>query len=101
MNYEAVSDKTTIVNPTQHSYFNLSVDLKNDILDHELVINVDSFLPVNSKLIPTGEFKDVKETLFDFRNPKLIQKDRGWRWTIKKWKRLWSLLDFEQSKRGF
>jgi aldose 1-epimerase len=77
MNYEAVSDKTTIVNPTQHSYFNLSGDLKNDILDHELVINVDSFLPVNFKLIPTGEFKDVKETLFDFRNPKLIQKDRG------------------------
>ena len=77
VNYEAVSDKTTIVNLTQHSYFNLSGDLKNDILDHELVINADSFLPVNSKLIPTAEFKDFKETLFDFRNPKLIRKDIG------------------------
>ena len=77
VNYEAVSDKTTIVNLTQHSYFNLSGDFKNDILDHELVINADSFLPVNSKLIPTGKFKDVKGTPFDFRNPKQIRRDIG------------------------
>jgi aldose 1-epimerase len=77
VNYEAVSDKTTIVNLTQHSYFNLSGDFKNDILDHELVINADSFLPVNSKLIPTGKFKDVNGTPFDFRNPKLIRRDIG------------------------
>lgn len=77
VNYEAVSDKTTIVNLTQHSYFNLSGDFKNDILDHELVINADSFLPVNSKLIPTGKFKDVKGTPFDFRDPKQIRRDIG------------------------
>ena len=75
VNYEAITDKTTIVNLTQHSYFNLSGDFKNDILDHEVVIDADSFLPVNSKLIPTGEFKEVLGTPFDFRNSKSIRKD--------------------------
>ena len=75
VNYEAITDKTTIVNLTQHSYFNLSGDFKNDILDHEVVIDADSFLPVNSKLIPTGEFKKVLGTPFDFRNSKSIRKD--------------------------
>jgi len=75
VNYEASTDKTTIVNLTQHSYFNLSGDFKNDILDHEVVIDADSFLPVNSKLIPTGEFKKVLGTPFDFRNSKSIRKD--------------------------
>ena len=75
VNYEASTDKTTIVNLTQHSYFNLSGDFKNDILDHELVINANSFLPVNSKLIPPGKFQDVLGTPFDFRNSKTIRRD--------------------------
>ena len=72
--YDAKTDKPTIVNLTQHSYFNLTSDFNHPILDHELVINADSFLPVDSTLIPTGEFRNVAETPFDFRSPKAIGK---------------------------
>ena len=72
INYMAKSDKTTIVNITQHSYFNLTGDFSNNILDHELVLNADSYLPVNSKLIPMGLIKNVDSTPFDFRIPKKI-----------------------------
>ena len=75
VNYEASTDKSTIINLTQHSYFNLSGDFKNDILDHEIVIDADSFLPVNSKLIPTGELQNVTGTPFDFRKSKKIGND--------------------------
>lgn len=72
--YEAKTDKPTIVNLTQHSYFNLTADFNQPISDHELVINADSFLPVDSSLIPTGEFRNVTETPFDFRSSKAIGK---------------------------
>ena len=72
VNYEATTDKPTIVNLTQHSYFNLTADFNQDILGHELVINADSFLPVDNTLIPTGEFRDVKGTPFDFKTSKAI-----------------------------
>ena len=72
VNYEATTDKPTIVNLTQHSYFNLTADFNQDILGHELVINADSFLPVDNTLIPTGEFRDVTGTPFDFRTSKAI-----------------------------
>ena len=72
VNYEATTDKPTIVNLTQHSYFNLTADFNQDILGHELVINADSFLPVDKTLIPTGEFRDVTGTPFDFRTSKAI-----------------------------
>ena len=75
VNYEANTDKTFIINLTQYSYFNLTGDFKNDILDYEMVINADSFLPVNSELIPTGKFQDVLGTPFDFRNSKTIRRD--------------------------
>jgi aldose 1-epimerase len=74
VSYEATTDKPTIVNLTQHSYFNLTGDFNQDILDHEIVINADSFLPVDNTLIPTGEFRDVKETPFDFKTPKAVEK---------------------------
>ena len=74
VSYEATTDKPTIVNLTQHSYFNLTADFNQDILNHDIVINADSFLPVDTTLIPTGEFKDVAETPFDFRKPKAIGK---------------------------
>ena len=74
VSYEATTDKPTIVNLTQHSYFNLTADFNQNILDHEIFINADSFLPVDNALIPTGEFRDVNETPFDFRKPKLIGK---------------------------
>lgn len=70
--YKAITDKTTIVNLTQHSYFNLSANFNSTILNHELVINSDSFLPVDNTLIPTGEFRNVANTPFDFRFPKII-----------------------------
>lgn len=73
--YEATTDKTTIVNLTQHSYFNLSADYDQTILDHVLEINANQYLPVDGGLIPTGELKDVAGTPFDFRNPKTIGKD--------------------------
>ncbi len=75
VSYQATSDKTTIVNLTQHSYFNLSGDFSQTILDHELSIDADKFLPVDETLIPTGELTDVSGTPFDFRSPKAIGKE--------------------------
>ena len=73
--YEATTDKTTIVNLTQHSYFNLSGKFTQPITDHELQLDADQFLPVNGTLIPTGERRNVAGTPFDFKTPKLIGKD--------------------------
>jgi aldose 1-epimerase len=64
--YSATSDKKTVVNLTQHTYFNLTGDVNNDILGHQLTIQADKFLPVDKGLIPTGELKPVANTPFDF-----------------------------------
>lgn len=66
IDYYAVSDKDTIVNLTNHSYFNLSGHECGDILKHELELNCDSFTPIDGECIPTGEIKSVKGTPFDF-----------------------------------
>ncbi|MGE5944018.1 MAG: aldose epimerase family protein, partial [Flavobacteriales bacterium] len=73
--YEATTDKKTVVNLTQHSYFNLSGNFSKPILDHKISINADHFLPVDATLIPTGEIKDVTGTPFDFRQAKTIAQD--------------------------
>ncbi|EJL63050.1 aldose epimerase family protein [Flavobacterium sp. CF136] len=73
--YEAKTDKKTVVNLTQHTYFNLSGDFSKTILDHELTLNADKIVPIDATLIPTGELEDVANTPFDFRKPKLIGKD--------------------------
>lgn len=73
--YEATTDKKTIVNLTQHSYFNLSADFTKTILDHEITIDANKLVPVDATLIPTGELTDVSNTPFDFRKPKLVGKD--------------------------
>ncbi|WP_405381078.1 aldose epimerase family protein [Maribacter sp. LLG6340-A2] len=70
--YQATTDKTTIVNLTQHSYFNLSGDFSQLILDHKVEINADKFVPVDGSLIPTGELAPVEGTPFDFRTAKLV-----------------------------
>ncbi len=70
--YEATTDKPTIINLTQHTYFNLSGNSKADILSHELYLNADKFVPVDKTLIPTGELKNVSETPFDFKTPTAI-----------------------------
>lgn len=67
--FEATTNKTTIVNLTQHSYFNLSGDFNSNVLDHEVMINADSYLPVTSNIIPTGEIRPVEASAFDFREP--------------------------------
>jgi aldose 1-epimerase len=73
IDYKATTDKKTVVNLTQHTYFNLTAG-KSDILSHDLVLNADKFLPVDKTLIPTGEQKNVAGTPFDFRSPTPIGK---------------------------
>lgn len=72
ISYQATTDKKTPVNLTSHTYFNLSGDMKRDIEGHILTIKSEQITPVDSLLIPTGEFMDVAETPFDFRLPTAI-----------------------------
>jgi aldose 1-epimerase len=65
--YTATTDRETVVNFTNHSYFNLTGRAQVDVLQHELLLNASRFTPVNSALIPTGELRDVTGTPFDFR----------------------------------
>ena len=66
IDYEATTDKTTVINLSQHSYFNLAGQGTSDILNHELMLNADRFTPVDKNLIPTGELRPVKGTPLDF-----------------------------------
>lgn len=70
--YSAIADQDTIVNFTNHSYFNLKGDGEGDILGHVLQLNADQFTPVDPTLIPTGELRSVKGTPFDFTQPSMI-----------------------------
>jgi aldose 1-epimerase len=70
--YSATTDKKTVVNLTNHSYFNLAGQGSGDILGHVLMIQAEKFTPVNAALIPTGELRDVAGTPLDFRKPTAI-----------------------------
>lgn len=70
---EAETDKTTIVNMTNHSYFNLNGTPTEPAMDMELYINADTFTPADSTFMPTGEVRDVTGTPMDFRTPHAIQ----------------------------
>jgi len=67
IDYHATTDKPTVINLTQHTYFNLAGAKAADVLGHELVLNAAAYTPVGDTLIPTGEIASVENTPFDFR----------------------------------
>ena len=73
--YVAIPDRETIINLTNHTYFNLSGEAKTDILNHELKIESAKFLALDEKSMPTGEIREVEGTPFDFREFKEIGKE--------------------------
>lgn len=75
LHYTATSDKDTVVNFTNHAYFNLNGYNGGNVLDTVLRINADTITPVNDVLIPTGDYLSVDGTPFDFREPKPIGRD--------------------------
>lgn len=72
VDYTATTDKKTVLNLTQHTYFNLSGNTKRDILGHTITLAASKFVPVDKGLIPTGKLQDVKGTPFDFTTPHTI-----------------------------
>jgi aldose 1-epimerase len=72
ISYEAATDKTTIVNLTNHSYFNLAGEGNGDVLGHELMLNADKYTVFDKDLIPTGEIRSVKDSPLDFTKPATI-----------------------------
>ncbi len=75
INYRATADKDTIINITNHAYFNLGGYASGSVLEHKLWLDADSFLPTNAALIPTGELRPVDGTPFDFREEKTVGRD--------------------------
>jgi galactose mutarotase-like enzyme len=75
LRYEATTDKATPINLTNHCYFNIGGYASGSVHNHELMLDADTFLPTDERLIPTGELKSVEGTAFDFRTAKPIGRD--------------------------
>ena len=72
IDYLATTDKPTVVNLTNHTYWNLSGEGSGDILGHQLMLNSGAFTPVDRGSIPTGEIRSVEDTPMDFRKPAAV-----------------------------
>ena len=76
LSYKATSDKNTVINPTNHAYFNLAgADSGMNIEEHILTLNASNYTPVVEGAIPTGEIASVKGTVMDFTSPKAVGKE--------------------------
>jgi len=75
--YDGITDAPTVLNMTNHTYFNLSGDLNNTIDESLLQVNADNYTPADAFYIPTGEIRPVEGTVFDFREPKAIGTNFG------------------------
>ncbi|MGN8645898.1 aldose epimerase family protein [Gracilibacillus sp. HCP3S3_G5_1] len=71
--YEGIADQKTVLTSTNHSYFNLSGNLKSDIQHHEITLDSSKFLELDEELIPTGNILDVDNTVYDFRKGRLMK----------------------------
>lgn len=75
LEYHATTDRPTVLNMTQHNYFNLAGAANGEVLGHYVTINADRYLPIDSVMIPVGELATVEHTPFDFQKPRLIGQD--------------------------
>lgn len=82
--YKATTDKKTIINLTQHSYFNLSGNYRESILNHKVQINANHYLPIDNDSIPTGIITGVVNTPYDFKKIKTIEKGYDHCWVLNK-----------------